>query len=152
MTDSSTPDAAPSSVLAFSGIGVPPYSARGLTQSLAPIAEATQIRRTINGASKDLAAPQFRKYKTTIASGPAHTDFHPPAVSGVWPGKVIVVDCIAELCYPTGGTPEREVVETWQVGDFTFYRPRMTFRVLTYSVGKDEYGAENSWTMDMEEV
>ena len=51
------------------------------------------VCRTINGGLKDLAATQFQKYKSTVATGPSHTDYQPPAVSGVWPGKIIVVDC-----------------------------------------------------------
>lgn len=152
---SSAPDAPATTVLSFAGIGVPPYSARGLTQTLAPIDQAVNTRRAINGSLKDLAATQFRKYKSTIGSGPALTDQQPPAVSGVWPGQIIVVDCISELCYLTsGGAPERPVVagSSYTDGDFTFYRPQITFRVLNFSLGKDEYQAENSWSMDLEEV
>lgn len=155
MPASSEPAEAPTTVLSFSGIGVPPYSARGLTQSLAPIDESKNMRRAINGSLKDLSATQFRKYKSSIASGSSMTDHQPPAVSGVWPGHVIVVDCISELCYLTaGGSPERPVVagSSYEDGDFTFYRPQITFRVVNYSVGKDEYTAENSWSMDLEEV
>jgi len=38
---------------------VPPYSARGLTQTLTPIAAAANMRRTINGELLDLSAGQF---------------------------------------------------------------------------------------------
>lgn len=141
-------------VLSFSGFGVPPYSARGLSQTLAPIDIASQTRRTINGALKDLSVAQFHKYKSTVATG-SFTDFQPPAVSGVWPGKIVVVNCIAELCYPTsGGVAERDAVagSERQEGDFTFYRPVLTMRVLSFSFQKDEYGAEIGWTLELEEI
>ena len=49
------------SMLTLSGVGVPPYSARGLTQSLEPIDGAAQLRRTVNGALADLSYEPFRK-------------------------------------------------------------------------------------------
>lgn len=152
---SSDQAAAGSTLLSFSGIGVPPFSARGLTQTLAPIDIASQTRRTINGSLKDLSVSQFHKYKSTIATG-SFTDQQPPAVSGVWPGKIIVVNCIAELCYETlgGSVPERDAVagSSREDGDFTFYRPILTMRVLNFSTSTDEWTGEVSWTMDLEEV
>ena len=88
-------------LLVLSGIGVPDYSARGLTQTLEPIDGSASLRRTINGALKDLSFAQFRKYKSTISC----QDQEPPAVDGVWPGHVVTVDCVAELSCPTGGAP-----------------------------------------------
>jgi hypothetical protein len=70
------------------GIGIPDYSARGLTQTLEPIEAAISLRRTINGGLKDLSFAQFRKYKSTIS---CH-DQEPPAVDGVWPGHVVTID------------------------------------------------------------
>lgn len=145
-----------STLLSFSGIGVPPFSARGLTQILAPIDIASSMRRTINGSLKDLSVSQFHKYKSTIATG-QYTDQQPPAVSGAWPGKVIAVNCIAELCYESDGSdiiPERAAVpgSIRTDGDFTFYRPILTMRVVSYAYTTDEWNGEVSWTMDLEEV
>jgi hypothetical protein len=67
-------------VLTLSGIGVPPYSARGLTQTLEPIDAAAQLRRTVNGALRDFGYTPFRKYRSTISCA----DQEPPAVYGVW--------------------------------------------------------------------
>ena len=53
--------------LVLSGIGVPPYCARGLTQTLAPIEAAGSQRRTVNGTLVDLSLTQFRKYRSTIS-------------------------------------------------------------------------------------
>ena len=138
-------------VLTLSGIGVPPYSARGLTQTLEPIGSAAQLRRTVNGALVDLSDSAFRKYQSTISC----QDQEPPAVDGVWPGKTVTVECVAELCFLTsGGAPARPVVAGSQrvEGEFTFYRPELTMLVTGFSVSRDEYGAAVSWQLQLEEV
>ena len=138
-------------LLTLSGIGVPPYSARGLTQSLEPIDGAVQLRRTVNGALADLSYEPFRKYKSTISG----QDQEPPAVDGVWPGQLVEVGCIAELCFLTsaGGPARTAVAGSERVeGDFSFYRPVLTMRVAGFSVSRDEYGAAVSWQMQLEEA
>ncbi len=66
---------------------------------------------------------QFRKYKSSISC----RDQEPPAIDGVWPGHVVTVECVAELSYPTGGSPARPVVSgsTRTQGGFVFYRPQL---------------------------
>ena len=138
-------------LLTLSGIGVPPYSARGLTQSLEPIDGAVQLRRTVNGALADLSYETFRKYKSTISG----QDQEPPAIDGVWPGQLVEVGCIAELCFLTsaGGPVHTAVIGSARVeGDFSFYRPVLTMRVVGFSVSRDEYGATVSWQMQLEEA
>ena len=82
-------------LLRLSPIGIPPYSARGVSQTLQQISGAGQMRRTVNGTLVDLSATQFRKYQSTITC----RDMDHPALSGVWPGRVLTVDCICELAY-----------------------------------------------------
>ena len=138
-------------LLTLSGMGVPPYSARGLTQSLEPIDGAAQLRRTVNGALADLSYEPFRKYKSTISG----QDQEPPAIDGVWPGQLVDVGCIAELCFLTaGGSPARTAVAGSErvEGDFSFYRPVLSMRVVGFSVSRDEYGAAVSWQMQLEEA
>jgi hypothetical protein len=135
-------------VLTLTGIGVPPYSARGLTQTLEPIEQAASLQRTINGVLHDLSLSAFRKYKSTITG----SDQRPPACDGVWPGKLVEVDCIAELAYSEGGTPERDAVGGSSVEDgFVYYRPHLTMMVTGFQLSKDEWGAIIGWTMDLEE-
>jgi len=137
-------------VLTLTGIGVPPYSARGLTQTLEPIEQAASLQRTINGVLHDLSPSAFRKYKSTITG----SDQRPPACDGVWPGKLVEIDCIVELAYPEGGTPERAAVSGSSVEDndgFVYYRPHLTMMVTSFKLSKDEYGAIIDWTMDLEE-
>jgi hypothetical protein len=78
-----------------------------------------------------------------------------PPLDGIWPGLVVTVDCMKELSYKTaGGSPARAVVpdSSRTEGDYTFYRPRLTMMVLAYNMSEDEYGAVNSWSLDLEEV
>jgi hypothetical protein len=140
-----------STLLTLAGLGVPPYSARGLTQTLEPIEASLQLRRTVNGALVDLSDAPFRKYKSTISC----QDQEPPAVDGVWPGQVVTVECVAELCFVTGGgAPARLAVSGSERVDseFTFYRPVLTMRVTGFSFTRDEYGAAVSWQLQLEEV
>ena len=141
--------ASESTLLELAGIGVPPYSARGLTQTLDPIDAAGNIVRAIDGSLLDLSYPPFQKYKSNISC----EDQTPPAVDGVWPGKVVTVNCAAELCYAEGGAPARPVVpgsERTEAG-FTFYRPVLTMRVMSFQVSTPEWAAAPSWSMDLEE-
>ncbi|TBE54475.1 hypothetical protein U8P68_10920 [Rhizobium ruizarguesonis] len=138
-------------VLVLTGIGVAPYSARGLEQSLQPIDGAGQLRRTVNGTLVDLSETQLRKFTSTITG----TDQLSPVVNGVWPGRTVTVDCIAELCYPTsGGSPDRPVVSgsSRVEGAMTYYRPQLSMMVADWQIKRDEYGAQVSWTLELEEV
>ena len=140
-----------SDMLTLSGIGVPPYSARGASQTLEPIQASQQLRRTINGELIDISRAEFRKYRSTISC----VDQQPPAIDGVWPGRVLTVGCISELSYLTaGGAPARPLVSgsSRTEGDYTFYRPSLTMRVVAFSQDTDEYGAVVSWSLQLEEV
>jgi len=136
-------------VLSLLGLGVPPYSARGLSQTLEPLDQAASLARTINGELIDLSRPEFRKYKSTISG----TDQRPPSCDGLWPGREVVVNCIAELAYPAGSTPQRPVVESSSFSEagFIYYRPRLTMVVTGFQLSRDEYGAQLSWSMNLEE-
>ena len=138
-------------LLSLATPGVPPYSARGLSQTLEPIDQATSARRTVNGTLIDLSVPELRKYRSTITC----TDMDSPALDGYWPGSITVVDCVAELSYQTStGGPERTVVpgSSREEGAFTFYRPRLTMMILRWSISKDEWGAACGWVLELEEV
>lgn len=132
-------------------MGVTPYSARGLTQTLEPIEAAASMRRTINGALKDIANPNFRKYKSTISCN----DQQAPAFEGYWPGMTVDVDCVCELSYLTmTAAPSRPVVtgSSREEGDFTFYRPKLTMKIVSIQLNTDEWNAQNGWSMELEEV
>lgn len=140
----------PLTVLTLSGIGVPPYATRGASQTLTPIPQAASMLRTVNGELDDLALEQFQKYSSTISCN----DQLSPACDGVWPGRLVTVGCIAELCYKTTvGAPSRDVVSSSSrvEGDFTYFRPSLVMRVMTFDTVTDEWGAQVGWNMTLEE-
>jgi len=146
-------------------IGVPPYSARGITESFAPIQGAGQLFRDINGTLQDLGATQFRKVQLTVTC----TDMDSPALDGVWPGMTLTIECQTEMSYrsSTGGTPAHSVVSGSSRtgllaaddggGDdgFTYYRPTFSMKVLDYSIGTADGWDGNvgvNWQLKLEEV
>lgn len=143
-------------LLRLDPIGVPPYSARNINQTLDPIDAGSQLARTVNGELIDLSdGSTFRKYKSTITC----TDQQMPALSGVWQGMTLTVDCVAELSYLTAtGTPERDLADTTDdpatrtEGLFTFYRPRLSMRVVSFSTNFTEWDADAGWRLDLEEI
>lgn len=148
-------------ILRLAGVGVPPYSARGLTQTLQPIDAATSQRRTVNGALRDVSSSQFHKYASTISGA----DVAPPAIDGQWPGVTISVDCIPELAVldpspTTESTTEEEALfdkphvpgSIRRADGFLFYRPRLTFMVRGFNLSAEEWTVGVTWTLDLEEV
>jgi hypothetical protein len=132
--------------------GIPPYSARGLTQTLEPIAASSKLERTVNGGLINLSPIQMRKFRSKISC----TDQNTPAIGGLWPGMVVTVDCVQELSFLTAspGLQERDAI-TGSVrieGDFTFYRPRLTMMVIDFQTSIEEYGRAIPWSFDLEEI
>lgn len=141
--------------LVIYGVGTPPYSVRGLTQTKALIAQAAAgIRRTINGDLEDVTASQFRKYATSITC----TDQQAPALEGVWPGAQVSVDCVFELALNEYEYESRGVLRAVVAGSlrhangFVFYRPHLVCRVMNYNTGTPEYAASVAWQLDLEEI
>lgn len=136
-------------LLTLTGVGVAPYAARGLSQSLEPISQAANFMRTINGSLVDISAPQFRKYKSTISC----TDQTAPTLSGIWPGMVVTVECIAELGVGDGTSDRPAVSGSTRVdGGLTFFRPVLTMLVTGFSQTTDEYACQTAWQLELEEV
>lgn len=141
-------------VLELTGIGIAPYSTRGAIQTLEPIGGASAvIYRDVNGVLRKVGGTSFQKYKSTIQC----QDQLPPAFDGVWPGTVLTVTCIAEICYEdiTGVTPQRDMVTGSErtEGGFVYYRPILQMMVVGGpSAQTDEWGATVSWRLDLEEV
>lgn len=145
-------------------VGVPPYSARGITEQLGPIQGAGQLFRDINGTLQDLGATQFRKYQLTVTC----TDMDSPALEGIWPGMTLTIDCQTELSYLTStGSPSRTVVpgssRTGLMAEddgggsdgFTYYRPRLTMKVMDYQIGTADGWDGNvgvNWQLQLQEV
>jgi hypothetical protein len=138
----------PVSLLAISPIGVPPYSARGASQTLDPLNGV--FARTVDGELIDLTPPQFKLWKTSISC----TDLQSPAINEIARGMVVVIDCVAEIKWKTdGGSPDRPIVEGSERIDeeWTYGRPRLTMMITNHSVQKNEFQAAVSWHIEAEE-
>jgi len=134
--------------------GINPFSARGLTGTLTPIAMAAgddKLARTVNGTLVDLSAPQMRKYRLEVSGD----DQAPPALDGLWVGMAVSVDCHVELAYLTaGGSPSRTPVagSSRTEGDYTYYRPTFQMLVVEMQTARQEWAAAVSWTLALEEI
>ena len=136
-------------------LGIPIYSARGLKQTLTPIAAAgANIQRDINGtlADIDTGNTSFQKYASHIECGDSDTRSS-LAFDAIWPGQLVTVDCVAELI--TLGTPARTFVpgsEWTDSSGFLHYRPRLYMMVTNFSSQESEWEATVSWSLDLEET
>lgn len=139
-------------LLTITGLGGFQYQARGLSQSLQPIAQLKQQVRTINGTLIDVSNPAFRKYASKITC----TDINAPPLDGLWNGAVVNVFCAASLSYLNGNSnsPYKPVVSgsDYTEGNFTYYRPLLQMMVMDFHVTFDEWKCENGWELDLEEV
>jgi hypothetical protein len=144
-------------LLSLAGYNQPPYSTRGLQQTITPIGQATQLVRTVNGALTDLSAAQFRKFSITINGS---NQVQPPALDGVWPGAGMLMEAIVEMGIEGVGTdadtddfdrpPVAGSIRT--EGDFTFYRADLDCMVVSFTITRDEWGELINWSLVLEEV
>lgn len=138
-------------LLVISGMGVSPYSARGLSQTLDPIEAAKQIERDVNGELVDLSIPAMRKYRSRISC----TDINTPAVAGIWPGSVVTVECVHELSFLTSNPSAQERPEVpgsiRVEGDHTFYRPILIMMFMGFSTSGEEFQRQVAWSFELEE-
>lgn len=141
----------PDTLLEITGVDLVPWSSRGATMTLQPIEQSKSMKRTINGELVNLSLAQFQKYASQVSC----SDVRAPAFDKNWPGKSLTVKCATELSYLTmGGSPGRTVVtdSSRTEGDYTFYRPQLTMRVVSWDINHDEWGAVIGWNMSLEEV
>ena len=139
-------------LLVITGLGGFQYQARGLTQTLAPIKQAQQQVRTVNGVLKDISNPIFRKYSSKISC----TDVDAPPLDGLFPGMAVTVFCAASLCYLNGnpGSPFRPSVSGsgWTQGNYTFYRPILQMMVMDLNESFEEWKSNVQWEITLEEI
>lgn len=140
--------------LTISSFGVMLYQARGLSQTLEVIGEATQLERAIDGTLLDLSATQFRKYASTIN---VPNDVEAPPLDGIWPGMQVTVGCVVGLAYLTSGgngPNNRPEVSgsSYVLGAYTIYRPVLIMLVKKVETHFDEWKCIVGWTLELEEV
>lgn len=130
---------------------LPLYSARGLSQTLTYFDGAEVQEYTVNAELVNLGLDRFRKMVSVISA----TDVRPPSLDLVWPGRVVTVGCAHVFNYPTvGGSPGRTPVagSSFVEGDFTFYRPQITFMLGKPNGRFEEWEAGYSWSIPMRET
>jgi len=137
--------------LVLDGIGVAPYTARGITQTLEPIEESGHLERAVDGTIIDLSIPEMKLFRVSISC----TDQEAPALSGIWPGKAFTLHSVEELSFPTASPELQERPEVPGsvriVGDYTFYRPILNMVCYTWQTQIVEYGREINWKLDAQE-
>lgn len=135
--------------LVITSMNFPPYSTRQATQTLTPIGAITKLARTVNGDLIDLSDAIFKQFSSVISG----TDFQVPEFT--WPGTLVTVDCIVELGYLTSGA---SVIRTPVAGSprvdglYTFYRPQLSMRVVGWTDLRNDWTAQNTWTLTLEEA
>lgn len=138
-------------LLAINGLTVPEASSRFVRQSLTPIAQAGNFRRTVNMQLRNVApAAAALIYKTVISC----QDINAPIWDQLRIGMQIVVDCVEELFYEIEGTPQKTVVTDSErtFGGVVWYRPRLTMLVTSWSDDMDENAVVRSWQLEAEEI
>lgn len=135
------------------GPGVNPFSARGLTGKLRPIARAAgddKIARTVNGKGIDISAPQMRKYRLEISG----SDLAPPAIEGLFAGVAVTVKANVEIALANGQIAARSAVEGSARSEdaYTYYSPIMEMLVVDVDVQRNEWTQDVSWHLVLEEV
>lgn len=118
--------------LTITGIGLPDYCARGVTQKIGLIEQSSRLRRTVNGKLVNLSKSQFRKRWTEISCD----DVEFPAVRDIWPGQAVTVSSIISITTSVGVTPTPVSI---------------TGVVDRFELERDEYGAVARWTLRIEE-
>jgi hypothetical protein len=118
-------------LLAIDGIDFSQFAVRGITMTLAPIDQATNLARDCRGALADISAEQFRQYTVSITC----TDHEAPELTDVWPGQDITITCI----------PGLGVSNT--TGDVL----TILAKVTAWNTSRDEWAAEVAWTLEAEQ-
>jgi hypothetical protein len=143
-------------ILVISGHGLPPFSVRGLSESLEAIEGIPFDKYKLVITCSDIDSPAFDVlrvglWRRTVNGGLVDLSGH---------GSIVTVDCVSELAWktPTGSPPSYVPSRTLVPGSertangFTFGRPRLTMAVMAKSQETDEYGAAVNWELELEEI
>lgn len=166
-------------ILVLGDLEIPAGAARGITQTLQPI-DNGDVRRTINGTLTDLTRVVNRKFASQISIADQATpaiaelfkgqtllvesitklrqNVSPPSTTETLIRDPVVSSVLGRdaACTPitptiVGGTGNRDITFATPVVMIEF-RPILNMMILQYSLNTDEYGAEEGWTLDLEEI
>ncbi len=154
--------------------GLPPWSARGCTQVLAPIPNG-ELRRTVNGDLAYVGNQDHHKYCSVIKC----KDKSPIALDGLWQGSEMIVGCIQRVVqqFQTGQcvldrdpvnhsvvafdakgqaveihTIERRNITLATDKGYVSYCPLLKMRVVDFAYDTDEWGLTVGWELKLEEI
>jgi len=120
-----------STLLAIDGIDFSDYAVRGITMTLTPIEQATNVARDCRGQLADISLAQFRMYKVSISC----TDHEAPELTDIWPGQDITITCIPGLGAANAS------------GDVLI----IACKVTAWNTSREEWAAEVAWQLEAEQ-
>lgn len=170
------------STLYIEQAGFPPFSARGCTQNLAPMAQG-QLLRTVDGRLVFTAPQGHAKYESTIHC----KDEGSPALNQLWRGSNVTVHCIQRLSQEVhegqrtvtlsrAAVPNslsfmdqqgavQPVLYTLQDTEISLptglphagtwylsYRPMLKMVVKDFHLETNEWGLKVGWTLNLQEA
>jgi len=130
--------------LIFSGLGFPTFCARGVEVEVTPIPASKQFRRDVNGTLRDVSDPVFRKYQVKVN----FRDQQFPDLGGVWPGKQVTVT--TPIVWGSSATGATGATASTGYG-YTGLAVQITGRITDFSASRDEWAADNSGFIVIEE-
>jgi hypothetical protein len=113
--------------LVITGVALPDCATRGMVEEIGLIDQSRQLKRTVNGTLIDLSDTNFRKRKWRVSG----RDLRAPNFSAVWPGMRVTITTATEM-------DNSPLIIVGMLAD--------------WSTSFNEWEAEMSWTMDVEEV
>ena len=166
-------------ILVLGDLEIPAGAGRGITQTLQFI-DNGDVRRTVNGNLRDLTRTENRKFESQVSitdqATPAMSELFkgqillvefitklrhnvfPPSTTATLIRDPVVSSVLGRdsACTPitptiVGGVGNRDITFATPVVMVEF-RPILNMMVLASSLNTDEYAAEESWVIDLEEV
>lgn len=139
----------PDTILSLGDIALPVGSARGIKQTLEPINIVR--RRTVNGDLRSLTPEQLKRWRVNVSCSDQNT----PAIDDLLSlDDEIAVVPIQEWKFTTAtGSPSRRIaIGTDHDEDgITYYRPVLMMMITAFSSSIDEWAADQSWSITLEE-
>jgi len=138
-------------LLRLTGLGIPPYSARGIVETLTPIDQQGFFARSItSGTLLNLGLSDLQKYRIRLEA----EDIRPPAFEAMWRGTELEVELTTVLAVEGSAAPSKPYVEgsVEEADGFTRYRPKLDVMVVDFSLQNDEWEALRRWSLTLEEI
>lgn len=149
-----------STLLVINGMPFSKYATRGVKESIAPLEDSSQFRRTVNKTLRYVGVGEpARKFKYTYSG----EDLVGLPVNSLYIGQNVTFHAVEEFgehgTIPVNPNDWTENIRPIVPGSlrqgidgFIYYRPVITGLVTAFSTERDEWGAVTSWSLEIEEV